>query len=82
MLICSDFVGELHQRGISAAVSRSSTDKAAEAGVHYTHIALDVRPELQSLALRLPPHCHVVLHLRHHRHAGGFRVVRVVSDVC
>lgn len=67
---CFEFIGELHQRGLSAIVSCCTFDKTAAAGVHYTDIALDVRSELQSLALRLPAHRHVVLHLRHYWNAG------------
>ena len=44
---------KLLQRGFPAAVPRGSADKAAAAGLHYPHPALDLRAELQGSALQL-----------------------------
>jgi len=42
------FAGKLHKRRIPPALPGRKTDKTAPARVHYTDIALDVRPVVQS----------------------------------
>ena len=44
---------KLLQRGFLASVPRGAADKAAAAGLHHTHPALDLRAELQGSALQL-----------------------------
>lgn len=66
--VCRHFQHELPE-----AVSSRSPHQAAPSGLHHPHPPLDFCAVLQSPALRLPAHRHALLHLRHHRHAGGGR---------
>ena len=58
------------QHEFPEAVPSCSSDQAAETRLHHPDPSVDLRPVLQSPALRLPAHRHALLHLRHNWHAG------------